>query len=146
MGDARLLLYGSGVLSGTSTALPLPFREFMKLGAFQASASCEGVLLVSSPGGGEVVRGMMEVMTSDCDSERLGEPENSECIDELEGCGEVSLMGLCSSDGSSGACEGEVCTIAGISTLSTMSTSIISGSSAIDCCKTWWASRLVSDG
>lgn len=66
----------------------------MKLGAFQASASCEGALLVGSPGGGEAVRGMTEGMTSGCDSERLGEPENNECIDELEGCGEVSLMGL----------------------------------------------------
>lgn len=94
MGDARLLLYGSDVLSGTSTALPLPFREIMKLGAFQASASCEGALLVGSPGSGEAVRGMTEGMTSGCDSERLGEPENNECIDELEGCGEVSLMGL----------------------------------------------------
>lgn len=142
MGDSRLLLCVSDVLSSTSVALPLPFQEFMKLGAFQASASCEGARLVGSPGGGVVC--ITEGMTSDWDNERLGEPENKECIDELEGCGELFLVGLYSSNESSGACEGVVCT--GISTLSTASTSITSVSSAVDGRRTRSASALVSDG
>jgi hypothetical protein len=39
-----------------------------------------------------------------------------------------------------------VCTTAGISTSSTASTSIISESSAVNCCRTWCAFELVSDG
>jgi hypothetical protein len=79
----------------------------MKLGRFQASASCSKTLLVEaidSAGCGEAARDITWGMRWDMD---VGESENKECRGECEGGGEGAAF-MCSDswDGSSGICEG----------------------------------------